>query len=111
MNEAEIRARAYAAAGADCIYPIGPNDEVTVRTLRERIAFPINILASPTAAPLSILREIGVNRLSFGPFIFRACLRKFLDIAESLLDSGDYAGFSDMLSHDEAAEYLLAGNE
>lgn len=111
MNEAEIRARAYAAAGADCIYPIGPNDAVTVRTLRERIAFPINILVSPTAAPLSILREIGVNRLSFGPFIFRACLRKFLDIAESLLDSGDYAGFSDMLSHDEAAEYLLAGNE
>jgi len=111
MNEAVIRARAYTAAGADCIYPIGPNDEVTVRMLREQIASPINILASPTAAPLPILREIGINRVSFGPFIFRACLRKFLDIAESLLDSGDYAGLSDMLSHDEAAEYLLAGNE
>ena len=111
MEEAVIRARAYTAAGADCIYPLGPNDETSVRTLRERIASPLNILASPIAAPLYTLREIGVNRVSFGPFIFRACLRKFVDIAEILLDSGDYACFSDMLSHAAAAEYLLAGHE
>ena len=52
MEEAVMRARAYAEAGADCIYPIGPGDEATVRTLRERIESPINILGAPTAAPL-----------------------------------------------------------
>lgn len=111
MEGAVTRARAYAAAGADCIYPIGPNDEATVRTLRERIKSPINILASPTAAPLAVLREIGVNRISFGPFIFRALLSKFQEIAEVLLTSGDYTCFSDMLSREEAGEYLLDGNE
>lgn len=61
MEEAVMRARAYAAAGADCIYPIGPGDEATVRKLRERIDSPINILGSPTAAPLPVLREIGIS--------------------------------------------------
>src|SRR5262249_59279064 len=31
IEEAAVRARAYAAAGADCIYPIGPGDEATAR--------------------------------------------------------------------------------
>jgi 2-methylisocitrate lyase-like PEP mutase family enzyme len=39
----------------------------------------INILGSPKAAPLSVLRGIGVNRVSFGPFVFRSCLRRFVE--------------------------------
>jgi 2-methylisocitrate lyase-like PEP mutase family enzyme len=111
MEEAVIRARAYTAAGADCIYPIGPGDEATVRTLRERIESPINILGSHTAAPLSVLREIGINRVSFGPFVFRSCLRTFVDIAESLRTSGDYAGLSNAMSREEIAEYLRSEHE
>ena len=111
MEEAVTRARAYVAAGADCIYPIGPGDEATVRILRERIESPINILASHTAAPLSLLREIGINRVSFGPYVFRACLRKFADIAEGLRNDGDYAGISDAMSRTEIAEYLLDEDE
>lgn len=105
LEEAVTRARAYAAVGADCIYPIGPGDENTVRRLRERIDSPINILASPTAAPLSVMREIGVNRVSFGPYVFRSCLKRFEEIAEGLR-SGDYASLASPMSRDEVAEYL-----
>jgi 2-methylisocitrate lyase-like PEP mutase family enzyme len=111
IEEAVIRARAYAAAGADCIYPIGPGDEATVRMLRDRIESPINILGSPTAAPLSVLREIGINRVSFGPFVFRSCLRKFVEIVEALRTNGDYASLSNLMSRGEVAEYLLSGHE
>lgn len=111
MEEAVLRARAYAAAGADCIYPIGPGDEPTIRALREQIESPINILASPTAAPLSALREIGVNRVSFGPFVFRSCLRKFVDIVEGLRADGDYAALSNPMSRAEVAEFLSSGSE
>lgn len=110
-EEAVTRARAYAEAGADCIYPMGPGDEATVRTLRARISSPLNILASPTAAPLQLLREIGVNRVSFGPFVFRSCLRRFEEIADALLTTGDYACFSDMLSRAEVGEYLMNEHE
>jgi 2-methylisocitrate lyase-like PEP mutase family enzyme len=111
-EEAVARARAFSEAGADCFYPIGPGDEATVRLLRARIASPINILASPTtAAPLSILQDIGINRVSFGPFIFRSCFRKFENIANVLLTTGDYSCFSDMMSRAEIAEHLLTGHE
>lgn len=110
-EEAVARAKAYSEAGADCIYPIGPGDEATVRLLRSRIESPINILVSPTAAPYSVLQNMGVNRVSFGPFIFRSCLRKFADIADVLPTTGDYSCFSDMMSHAEAGEYLLSEHE
>jgi 2-methylisocitrate lyase-like PEP mutase family enzyme len=111
MEEAVMRARAYAAAGADCIYPIGPGDETTVRMLRDRIESPINILGAPTAAPLSVLREIGINRVSFGPFVFRSCLRKFVDIVEGLRADGDYASLSNLMSGAEISEYLRSEHE
>src|SRR5262245_5736797 len=111
MEEAVIRARAYASAGADCIYPIGPGDEATVRMLRERIESPINILGAPTAAPLPVLREIGINRVSFGPFVFRSCLRKFVDIVEGLRANGDYAGLGNPMSREEIFEYLVSEHE
>jgi 2-methylisocitrate lyase-like PEP mutase family enzyme len=105
-EEAVTRAKAYAEAGADCIYPIGPGDEATVRLLRKRIASPLNILASPKAAPLAVLREIGINRVSFGPFLLWSCLRTFAEITDGLLTAGDYSGFKGMLSKAEVSEYL-----
>jgi 2-methylisocitrate lyase-like PEP mutase family enzyme len=110
-EDAVERAKAYVAAGADCVYPIGPGDEGTVRVLRARIDSPINILASPVAAPIEVLQAIGIDRVSFGPFVFRSCLKKFIDITQTLKNNGGYACFSDMLSKEEAAEYLPDGNE
>ncbi len=111
MEEAVVRARAYAEAGADCIYPIGPGDEATVRTLRDRIESPINILGGPNAAPLQVLREIGINRVSFGPFVFRSCLRKFVDIVEGLGANDDYSSLDNLMSREEVSEYLRSGHE
>jgi 2-methylisocitrate lyase-like PEP mutase family enzyme len=109
MEDALNRAKAYTAAGADCIYPLGPSDEATVRALRSGIKGPLNILAPPAAAPLSTLQAIGVNRVSFGPFIFRSCLRKFSEITGQLKATGEYASFSDMMSRAEVAEFLKGG--
>jgi len=111
MEEAAARAKAYSEAGADCIYPIGPGDEKTVQMLRDRIPYPINILGSPTAAPLSVLRRIGINRVSFGPFVFRSCLRSFVNIVEGLRTQGDYTCFGNLLSRAEVAQYLIDEHE
>jgi 2-methylisocitrate lyase-like PEP mutase family enzyme len=111
MEEAVKRAEAFSKAGADCFYPIGPGDEATVRLLRDRIKSPLNILVQPAAAPLSVMQDIGINRVSFGPYIFRSLMRKFADIADVLLTTGDYSCFSDMMSRAEIGEYLLTGHE
>jgi 2-methylisocitrate lyase-like PEP mutase family enzyme len=111
MADAIERAGAYAKAGADCVYPLGPGDEETVRKLRSSVTSPINILWTPRAAPLPVLESIGVNRVSFGPFIQRSLLRKFVDIADALRDRKDPSSIQDMLSKREIEEYLSEGPE
>ena len=110
-EEAVLRAAAYMKAGADCFYPLGPGDEATVKVLRARIAAPINILVTPTAAPLSVLESIGVNRVSFGPFVHRALMKKFVEITDAVMNAKDASGIKGMLTKDQMAEYLLDGPE
>jgi 2-methylisocitrate lyase-like PEP mutase family enzyme len=111
IEEAAIRAKAYRRAGADCIYPIGPGDEPTARELRKRIGCPINILASSSAAPLAVLQDIGVNRVSFGPFVFRACLRQFVNIVDALRSHGDCGFLTETLCAADVREYLSPADE
>ena len=112
IEEAVARADAYRRAGADCIYPIGPGDAETLTALRSRITLPLNALATPDAAPLVTMAEIGIDRVSFGPFIFRSCLRKFADIADALFRSAGYECFGrEMISGSEAAAYLTSERE
>ncbi len=112
VEETVRRAEAYARAGADCIYPIGPGDAETLKLLRSRITLPLNALATPDAVSLETMAAIGINRVSFGPFIFRSCLRKFADIADALARSESYECFSrEMMSNSEAATYLTSERE
>ena len=112
IEEAVARAEVYGRAGADCIYPIGPGDAETLTVLRSRIDLPLNALATPAAAPLDRMAAIGIDRVSFGPFIFRSCLRKFADIADALSRSAGYECFGrEMMTGSEAAAYLTSERE
>ena len=58
------RAKAYLAAGADCIYPFGLSDvEIIARLVKALDGAPINIVARPDT-PLAELERIGVARVS-----------------------------------------------
>jgi 2-methylisocitrate lyase-like PEP mutase family enzyme len=112
IEDAVARAEIYARAGADSIYPIGPGDETTLTALRRRIALPMNALATPAAVPLDGMARIGINRVTFGPFLFRSCLRKFADIADDLAAMGGYESFGrEMMSRSEVAAYLSPSPE
>ena len=66
--EALARARAYGEAGADCVYPIGVADEVTIAAFVE-LGVPVNILLGPGAPPIERLAELGVARISLGHYL------------------------------------------
>jgi 2-methylisocitrate lyase-like PEP mutase family enzyme len=63
--EALERARAYADAGADCVYPIGVADERVIAAFVE-LGVPVNVLLRPGAPPIARLAELGVARVSLG---------------------------------------------
>lgn len=64
LADAIDRAKAYVAAGADCIYPIGLGDPATLSTLVRSIDAPINVAAGPAMPDLRELESIGVARVS-----------------------------------------------
>ena len=107
ISEVIKRAEAYLKAGGDCFYPVGVLDLETVKTLRREIKSPINILGSAKSVPLKTLQEIGINRVSFGPFIFRSLLKKFSNIVDEIYESGSYDSFGkNTFSFDEVQKFL-----
>ena len=74
LEEALRRARMYAEAGADCVYPIGVVDESDIAALVEGAGAPVNVLALPSAPSRTRLAALGVARITFGAGLFRRAL-------------------------------------
>ena len=71
-----------------------------------------NFLALHKTISLKTMQDIGINRVTFGPFIFRSALKKFVNIIEELGDLRGYESFSDdTYSFDEALKYLREEKE
>ncbi len=112
IDEAIKRAKEYLKAGADCFYPVGVLNLDTVKTLRKEINSPINILGSAKSVPLKTLREIGINRVSFGPFIFRSLMKKLSDIVDEISEFGSYDSFGkNSFSFDDVQKFLKIESE
>jgi len=101
------RAGEYLNAGADLVYPVGVLNLETITTLRKEISSPINILSSHRTIQLRTMQEIGINRVTFGPFVFRSALKKFVNIIDELGNLGSCESFSkDTFSFDETLKFL-----
>ncbi|MFJ7956829.1 isocitrate lyase/phosphoenolpyruvate mutase family protein [Streptomyces sp. NPDC096319] len=74
LPAAIARARLYAAAGADCVYPIvAPPADLPV--LRSALGdLPLNALALPDGPPVPELGRLGATRVTFGDGLLRRAL-------------------------------------
>ena len=95
LDEATARARAYVAAGADCVYPIGLADPGAIGRFVRRVDGPVNILLRPGAPPLAHLRRMGVRRISVGGGLWRHAQLMTESLARRLL-SGDGGPFAEI---------------
>ena len=112
IEDVITRANAYLKAGADCIYPIGAGDKETLKVLRQRINAPINVLASAKTASLKELQEIGINRVSFGPYIFRSLLAKESAMYDEINNLGSYDIVTNgIFTGSDVQKYLITGKE
>ncbi len=90
IEEAIRRARAYLAAGADCIYPIGLTDRNTIATLVEALDAPINVGTFPGLPDLAELRHLGVARVTTATLLASVALSAARDVARTVRDSGRF---------------------
>jgi 2-methylisocitrate lyase-like PEP mutase family enzyme len=61
------RARAYADAGADGLFPPGLADIALIARLAKASPLPLNVMVSDATPPVRALAEAGVARVSHGP--------------------------------------------
>ncbi|MEU7255481.1 isocitrate lyase/phosphoenolpyruvate mutase family protein [Streptomyces rimosus] len=83
VEEAVRRGLRYAAAGADCVYPILAPPEV-LRELADRIGLPVNALAVPGGPPPRELGAAGASRVTFGGGLHGRAMGAVRAMAEEL---------------------------
>jgi 2-methylisocitrate lyase-like PEP mutase family enzyme len=66
LEEAIRRGRAYLAAGAGCVYPIGIIDGDEIKRFVNGVDGPVNVTFRPGTPTLRQLRDLGVARVSYG---------------------------------------------
>ncbi len=89
-DDAVARANAYLGAGADCIFFLGLSTEELVAKAIAEVNGKISVIAHPGAVPLKRLAELGVSRVSFGPFTLGLTLAHLQATATQLTALGDY---------------------
>ena len=97
LDEALARIRAFAEAGADCVYvPVLP-DLAAVRATCDAVPVPVNVLATGplTAASRADLAVAGTARISLGSGLARLAHAALLRAAQDILGAGDFRRLAD----------------
>jgi 2-methylisocitrate lyase-like PEP mutase family enzyme len=97
------RLKAYANAGADCLYAPGIRTADQIRAVVAAVApKPVNLLVG-TTVPLTVaeIAALGVRRISVGGALARAAWGGFMRAATLILEEGSFAGFADAASGSE----------
>ena len=101
LAETVARLRAYANAGADCLYAPGLQTLDQIRAVAEAVQpKPVNVLmGSPGSPGLAALAELGVRRVSVGGALARAAWGGFMSAAQALVRQGNLEGLAPTPEH------------
>jgi 2-methylisocitrate lyase-like PEP mutase family enzyme len=95
LEETIARLKAYADAGADCLYAPGIKSRAQIDAVVRAVApRPVNLLLG-AASGLSVddVAALGVRRISVGGALARAAWGGFMHAARLLAEQGSVAGF------------------
>jgi 2-methylisocitrate lyase-like PEP mutase family enzyme len=97
MDETLRRLRAFAEAGADCLYAPGIRTREEIETVVNAVApKPVNVLIGwPSDLTVKHIAALGARRISVGGSLARAAWGGFIRAARQLADGGCFGGFAD----------------
>ncbi|MEX3958376.1 oxaloacetate decarboxylase [Trinickia sp. EG282A] len=110
LADAIARLKAYAAAGADCLYAPGIKTREQITAVVSAVApKPVNVLVGSTSEfTLQDLASMGVRRVSVGGALARVAWGGFMRAAQSLAD-GRFDGFAGAASGAELNDVFKVG--
>ena len=95
IDETIRRLRAYAAAGADCLYAPRIDRVEDVAAIVSAVApKPVNLLINAPFTTVAEAALLGVRRISVGGTLARTAWSGFLQAAEEIADAGTFSRFA-----------------
>jgi 2-methylisocitrate lyase-like PEP mutase family enzyme len=90
LDEAIRRASAYRDLGADCVYPMGLMDAVSISRFVKALDFPVNVMVRKGLPGVPELQKLGVARVSFGPSASYAALGLLHRASREIREKGTF---------------------
>ena len=107
IDETIRRLRAYADAGADCLFAPGvrnPSDiEAIVRAVAPK---PVNVVVGANFTTVAQLAALGVRRISVGGSLARVAMHAFIKVATEIQKDGRFDGFADLITNAELNKFF-----
>ena len=108
LDDAIRRLKAYAAAGADCLYAPGIKTREQIEAVVKAVApKPVNFLNSGAYGfTVSDLAAMGVRRISVGGSLARVAMHAFIKVATDIAKEGKFDGFAGLISNPELNKFF-----
>ena len=108
LDDAIRRLKAYAAAGADCLYAPGIRTREQIEAVVKAVApKPVNFLNSGAFGfTVNDLAAMGVRRISVGGSLARVAMHAFIRTATEIAKDGKFDGFSGLISNPELNKFF-----
>ncbi len=102
------RLRAYADAGADCLYAPGIRTREQISAVVAAVSpKPVNLLiGGPVGLKIDDAANLGVRRVSVGGALARAAWGGFMRAAQELAGHGSFDALADAAPHDQLNEFF-----
>jgi 2-methylisocitrate lyase-like PEP mutase family enzyme len=108
MDETIRRLKAFADAGADCLYAPGIKTPDEISAVVKAVApKPVNVLIGfATDLTVGDLAGLGARRISVGGGLARAAWGGFMRAAKAIAESGSFSGFANLPSNPELNQFF-----
>ncbi len=108
LAETIRRLKAYAAAGADCLYAPGLRKMSDIKAVVEAVApKPVNVLAGSDFTTVAELTAAGVRRISVGGALARTAWTGFIAAAKEIAEKGTFSALGRAIPTVEMNRYFI----
>ena len=108
LKESLRRLKAYAAAGADCLYAPGPKTREHIQAIVKAVApKPVNLLVGAPGLTAAEIGDLGVRRISVGGALARSAWTGFIRAAKEIAEQGFFGGLGNITPFAEIDGFFL----
>ena len=100
LDDVIRRLKAYAAAGADCLYAPGVKTREQIAAVVKAVApKPVKFLGGAFGFTVNNFAKMGVRRISVGGSLAHVAMHAFIRVATEIANEGRFDGFADLTTN------------